>query len=67
MALYKCGYCGKQTEGDIWCSEEHRQAWYESRRVATLEKLMRKPGRIGPKGRATGGRRRATQARNKKS
>lgn len=67
MALYKCGYCGRKNEGDIWCSEEHRQLWYQSRKVDPVPSVVARPRRLGPQGRATGGRRRATQARRKRS
>lgn len=66
MAVYKCGYCGKPNEGDIWCSEAHRQLWYEQRQHKVLDAQHGRPGRIGPHGRATGGARRAQNARAKK-
>lgn len=67
MAAYKCGYCGKFNEGDIWCSEAHRQLWYEERRVPRLTGMLTPRKRLGPQGRAIGGRRRIQKARPKKS
>lgn len=67
MAAYKCGYCGKYNEGDIWCSENHRQLWYEMRRVKNLDAFKKRQGRQGPKGRSEGGMKRGRAARAKKT
>lgn len=65
MAIYKCGYCKEKVRDDIWCSEAHRQLWYEQERARTIERLKATPGRLGPKGRTIGTRRRTPQPRVK--
>ena len=65
MAHYKCGYCGTYNQDDIWCSELHRAMWYHQRKVEAMARLMDRSGRLGPQGRAIGGRDRIRKAQAK--
>lgn len=67
MVNYKCGYCGNLNEGTIWCSEKHRQLWYQTQQIKGLLTLRGKSGRKGPQERAEGGARRARQWRARKT
>lgn len=67
MASYKCGWCGKFNENDIWCSEHHRQLWYADHRAELPPNGGARAYRKGPKHQIAGNKRRTQRTRKKKS
>lgn len=49
MPRYKCGWCGKYNEGDIWCSEVCREAWYVELRFKVAQERLGEGKRRGPR------------------